>query len=77
LFYCYKRDRSAYAFRINVVHELLKERNNRLVKISREANLASHELAKQAVNGVTNLWLGESIPEVGLVIANDCNPVST
>lgn len=34
---------SAYAFRISVIRDLLKERN---VKISRGANVASHELAK-------------------------------
>jgi hypothetical protein len=36
---------SAYAFRINSIRELLGERNSSIVKIGREENKASHELA--------------------------------
>jgi ribonuclease HI len=71
------KDRSAYAFSINIVRELLRERNSKLIKISREANVASHELAQLAkVKGVSNLWLGVAPPEIATVIAKDCNFVS-
>jgi ribonuclease HI len=65
---------SANAFRISVIRENSMDRNSRLVKIGREANLASHELAKLArVHGRTNVWLGISPPEIADVIASDCN----
>jgi ribonuclease HI len=37
---------SAYAFRVNLIRDMLRERESKLVKISREANRASHELAQ-------------------------------
>ncbi|XP_071681543.1 uncharacterized protein [Lolium perenne] len=37
---------SMYAFRVAFIRDLLKERDISVVKISREANMASHELAK-------------------------------
>jgi hypothetical protein len=37
---------SIYAFRINVIRELLRERGSTLVKISRDGNSVSHELAR-------------------------------
>jgi hypothetical protein len=37
---------SIYAFRINVIRELLRERGSTLVKISRDGNGVSHELAR-------------------------------
>jgi hypothetical protein len=45
----------AYAFKVNVIRELLRERKSRLVKISREINSVSHELAKIGSDeGMTN-----------------------
>jgi ribonuclease HI len=68
---------SAHAFRINVIRELLRERDSRLIKINREANTASHELARLGrVQGRTEMWLGESPPEIADVIVKDCNSVS-
>jgi ribonuclease HI len=65
---------SANAFRISVIRENLLERNSKLVKIGREANVASHELAKLArVHGRTNVWLSVPPPEIAGVIASDCN----
>jgi hypothetical protein len=37
---------SVYALCISVIREILKERNSAFVKISRDANVASHELAR-------------------------------
>jgi hypothetical protein len=37
---------SVYAFSITTIRELLRERESTVAKISREANVVSHELAK-------------------------------
>jgi hypothetical protein len=37
---------SVHAFRISAIKELLRERNFSIVKISRDVNMASHELAR-------------------------------
>jgi ribonuclease HI len=56
---------SALAFRINVIRESIRERNVKLVKISREANTVSHELAKLSrTQGRTAFWLQAVPPEV-------------
>jgi hypothetical protein len=53
---------SIYAFRINVIHDLLRERGSTLVKISRDGNSVSHELARLGrLNHQTQVWL-ESFP---------------
>jgi ribonuclease HI len=68
---------SVHAFRINDVRELLRERNSKLVKISRFANCASHELAKLArLQGTTRYWHKDLPLEVASVVSTDCNPVS-
>jgi hypothetical protein len=65
---------SAYAFRINVIRELLRERDVKIVKISREANIVSHELAKLGrIQGRTDFWLNNAPQDIALAIANDCN----
>jgi hypothetical protein len=67
-------NRSAYAFRVNVIRELLRERGCKLRRISREANSASHELPRLGrVQGRTKVWLRERPPELSEAIANDCN----
>jgi hypothetical protein len=67
---------SVHAFRINDVRDLLRERNSKLVKISRYANCASHELAKLArLQGRTMFWLQDLPMEVASVVSTGCNPV--
>jgi hypothetical protein len=69
-------DLSTYAFRINAIRELLRERNIQLVKINRYANNASHELAKIGkVQGRTEFWLGDFPAEIAATILYDCNSV--
>jgi hypothetical protein len=68
---------SAYAFKINVIRELLSVRGSRLVKISREINIVSHELAKLGrVQGRTQVWLSDFPPEIATVLDRDCNIVN-
>jgi ribonuclease HI len=67
---------SAYAFRIRVVREFLREKDSPLVKINREANNASHELAKLArTQGRNEAWIGVCPPDISVVTKHDCNPV--
>jgi hypothetical protein len=66
---------SAHAFRINAIRDLLRERENKLVKISRDANTASHVLAQLGrVQGKTEMSLGAPLPEIADIIVTDCNP---
>jgi ribonuclease HI len=65
---------SAYAFRINAIRELIRERDCNVYRISRDANSASHELAKLGrVQGRSQLWLHACPPELAETIAKDCN----
>jgi hypothetical protein len=67
---------SAYAFQLNIIRELLRERECRVVKIYRDSNKVSHELAKLGrVHGHTELWLGDFPLEITKVLADVCNPV--
>jgi hypothetical protein len=65
---------SIYTFRINVICELLRERGSTLVKISRDGNSVSHELARLGrLKHQTQVWL-ESFPsEVSAAMTADCN----
>jgi ribonuclease HI len=68
---------SAHAFKINVIRELLSVRGSRLVKISRDINHVSHELAKLGrVQGRTQVWLCDFPPEIATVLARDCTTVN-
>jgi ribonuclease HI len=68
---------SPYAFRINIIRELLRERDTKLVWINREANMVSHELAKLGrVHGRTMVWLGETPSEICDALSVDCNSIS-
>jgi hypothetical protein len=59
-----------------MVREFLRERDSPLVKINREANNASHELAKLArTQGRNEAWIGVCPPDISVVIEHDCNPV--
>jgi hypothetical protein len=61
---------------VSVIRELLKERNFPLVKVSRDVNMVSHELARLGrVDRRTELWLPDSPEEVASAIAVDCNLV--
>jgi hypothetical protein len=56
---------SRYASRIQVIKELLRERDTKLVKIHRDANQVSHELAKVGrVQGRTGNWYEMSPQEI-------------
>jgi hypothetical protein len=66
---------SIYAFQVSVIRELLRERNFPLVKVSRDVNMVSHELARLGrVDRRTELWLLDSPEEIARAIAVDCNP---
>jgi ribonuclease HI len=68
---------SAYAFQITAIRELLRERDCRITKINREANVASHELARLArVNEHSEMSLGDYPPDIAEALARDCNPVT-
>jgi ribonuclease HI len=67
---------SAYAFSINVIREFLREREIKIAKISRDVNVASHELAKLGrVHGRTEVWFSSHPPEIAEALSNDCNPM--
>jgi hypothetical protein len=58
---------SVYAFRINVIRELLRERGTVLTKISRNVNAVSHELARMGrCQHRTELWLMGFPTEIAL-----------
>jgi hypothetical protein len=64
-----------HAFLISAIRELLRERNFSIVKMSRDVNMASHELARLGrVQKRTQVWLMDSPQEIAAVITNDCNP---
>jgi hypothetical protein len=63
-----------YALFISIIRELLKERNSALVKISHDANVASHELARLGrVYRRAQVWLMDFPMEISDAITNDCN----
>jgi ribonuclease HI len=67
---------SIYAFRINSIRALLKERDSSLVKISRDCNQVSYELAKMGKTMQhTQVWLGSIPPGIAQAMTNDCNPL--
>jgi ribonuclease HI len=66
---------SIYAFRVSFIRELLKERNIKLDKVSRDANMASHELAKIGrIEHRSAVWFMDLPPAVSRAIDQDCNP---
>ena len=68
---------SPYAFKISLIRELLMKIGVNLVRISRDVNMASHELARIGrVHSRTAVWPPSLPPEIARTIANDCNPVS-
>jgi hypothetical protein len=67
---------SIHASRVEVIRELLRERDVRIIKINREANCVSHELAKLGrVLGRTGTWFSSFPPEVAQAIHSDCNSI--
>jgi hypothetical protein len=71
-------NKSIYAFRINSIRELLKERGTRVAQICRDVNQVSHELAKLGrIQHRTKLWLGGHPDEVANAMNMDCNRISS
>jgi hypothetical protein len=67
---------SAHAFRINVIRELLEERDISLAKVHRTANTASDALARLGrIQGRTNTWFSEAPPEIAAMIDDDCSSI--
>jgi hypothetical protein len=64
---------SIYAFRINVIRDLLRKRDSILVKI-RDGNNVSHELAKLGrLKHQTQVWLGSYPSELSAAMTDHCN----
>jgi hypothetical protein len=64
---------SSHARRISVIIERMRERKTRVMKVSREANCASHGLAQLGrVDGRTAVWLRSFPPEIAAAINSDC-----
>jgi hypothetical protein len=67
---------SMYASRIQVIREFFRERDITLAEVYREANIASHALAKLGrVGGRTETWFENLPPEIGKAIDMDCNSI--
>jgi ribonuclease HI len=67
---------SMYASRIQVIREFLRERAITLAKAYREANTASHALAKLGrVGGRNEIWFDNFPPEIAKAIDMDCNSI--
>lgn len=65
---------SVYAFEISAIRELLRERDIKIAKVSREVNVVSHELAKLSrVTSRTEFWLSDVPQEVTEAVAFDWN----
>jgi ribonuclease HI len=68
---------SIYAFTISAIREMLQERDISVIKISRDANRASHELAKIGrVDQRNAIWFVDLPLVVSQAIEFDCNPVA-
>ena len=67
---------SIHAFRVSVIRELLQEREIKIASISRDANGASHELAKMGrVQRRTEVWLQSFPQEISTSLeADDTTP---
>jgi ribonuclease HI len=66
---------SIYAFTISAIGEMLQERDISVIKISRDAKRASHELAKIGrVDQRTAIWFVDLPLVVSQAIELDCNP---
>jgi ribonuclease HI len=65
---------SIYSFRVTVIRDLLRERESTVLKISRDANVVSHELAKIGrVQLRSDVWFDELPTEVEAARTHDCN----
>jgi hypothetical protein len=68
---------SVCAFQISDIREMLQERHISVIKISRDANRASHELAKIGrVDQRNAIWFVDLPLVVSQAIEFDCNPVA-
>jgi fructosamine-3-kinase len=65
---------SRYASRVQVIRELIRERDVKLAKVHRVANRVSHELARWSrVHGRTEAWVGNLPQEAAKAVLFDCN----
>ena len=56
------------AFGINVIHEIIRERETKIARIGHDANVVSYELARVGrVKDKTKVWLGKLLARVGRV----------
>jgi ribonuclease HI len=68
---------SIYVFRVTIIHELIMERDIAVIKVSRDANMVSHELAKLGRVYHRNAeWFADHPREAAAAMALDCNPVT-
>ncbi|KAK1642061.1 hypothetical protein QYE76_059866 [Lolium multiflorum] len=66
-----------YGSRIQEIREMLREREIRIAKVYREANLVSHELAKLGrVQHRTESWFQTYPQEIAEGIVSDCNSMN-
>uniref|UniRef100_A0ACD5U5F7 Uncharacterized protein n=1 Tax=Avena sativa TaxID=4498 RepID=A0ACD5U5F7_AVESA len=67
---------SMYSTRVRGIRELMRERVTSIARISRDANIVSHELAKYG-RGEPRMavWLSNFPQEVCRYITADCNPI--
>ena len=64
---------SRHAMRIKVIRDNFREREITIVKVSRDANAASHGLAFLGrVQGRTGLWLQDYPPDIAVTIIDEC-----
>jgi hypothetical protein len=68
---------SIYAFRVTIIRELIRKRDIAVIKISRDTNMVSHELAKLGRVYHRNAeWFAGLPREAAAAMVLDCNPVT-
>ena len=68
---------SVYAFRISAICELLRERETKIARISRDVNVVGHELARLGrVHARTEVWLRSFPQEIIEAVTMDYNSIS-
>lgn len=66
---------SIYTFNISRIRDVIKERGTKTASINRDANGASHELARTGrVQNRTEVWLRSFPQEISRAVDFDCNP---
>ena len=68
---------SICAFRVSKIRDLIQKRDIKLIRISHDVNVVSHELAKIGrVQARTAFWPGDLPRDIAVAMTNDSNPVS-